>query len=272
MPANFGAHRWRRQRRGAVGPVDVHPEAAPTADRGHSGEVVDDAEIGGAGGRRDREHSRSAVRLQRRGQRLAGQPSARVGRHTQDLHVHHLGGGVDRRVGLLGGGHTGTARVLGGASPGLARRHQRRQVADRAAGDEAAAGRLRHAGQVGQPAQRLVLGVDRARPLQPAAAVDRRGADDQVEQRRQLGRGGRDERQVARVIDRHRGRRQRLGEDAQRLRGAEAVGSDRRAGLGGQLLAAARAVQRHRVQAQAVADVGEQGLGDPLGRIGVAVH
>ena len=37
-------------------------------------------------------------------------------------------------------------------------------------------------GEVGDPAQRLVLGVDRAGALQPRAAVDRRRADDEVEQ------------------------------------------------------------------------------------------
>ena len=32
----------------AVGAVDVHPEVAAVAHLGHTGEVVDDAEVGGA--------------------------------------------------------------------------------------------------------------------------------------------------------------------------------------------------------------------------------
>ena len=48
---------------------------------------------------------------------------------------------------------------LGGGRP---RGDERREVAGRAAGHEAAAGRRREVGEVGQPAQRLVLGVDRA--------------------------------------------------------------------------------------------------------------
>ena len=44
------------------------------------------------------------------------------------------------------------------------------------------------AGEVGDPAQRLVLGEHRAAALQPRAGVDARRADDEVEQDRRLGR------------------------------------------------------------------------------------
>ncbi len=77
-------------------------------------------------------------------------------------------------------------------------RDQRRQVAERAALHEHPAGLRREAGQVGEPAQRLVLGVDGAGALEPGPAVDRRGADDEVEQAGRLGRRRRDEGQVAR--------------------------------------------------------------------------
>ena len=67
--------------------------------------------------------------------------------------------------------------------------------------------------QVGDPAQRLVLGVHRARALEPRAAVDRRGPDDHVEERRRLRGRPRDERQVARVVDRDAGLGQHLVEE-----------------------------------------------------------
>ena len=56
-------------------------------------------------------------------------------------------------------------------------------------GTNDAAGSGRQPGEVGDPAQGLVLGVDGARALEPRAAVDRRRADDEVEHRRGLASG-----------------------------------------------------------------------------------
>ncbi len=47
-PWNLCPHGGRCQRGAAVGAVDVHPEVAAVAHLGHTGEVVDDAEVGGA--------------------------------------------------------------------------------------------------------------------------------------------------------------------------------------------------------------------------------
>ena len=85
-------------------------------------------------------------------------------------------------------------------------------------------------GEVGEPAQRLVLGVHRARALEPAAAVDRAGAEQQLD----VGGGGRrrrrDEREVARMVDRDGQRQQHVAEAPQRLLRAEALGGHGRAG------------------------------------------
>ena len=192
----------------------------------------------------------------------------------QDVDVHHLGGGDDRGVGLVGGGDPQPRRALAAAlgQVGVAGGDQGRQVADRAAGHETAAGLVGHAGQVGDPAQRLVLGVHRARALEPAAAVDRGGAHHQVEQRGRLGRCGGDEGQIARVVDRHACVGEHLVEDAQRLGAAQPVGGDRLAHGRGQFGGRARTVQRHRVESQAVARVGQDRLGEPLGDVGIAMH
>ena len=96
----------------------------------------------------------------------------------------------------------GRAAVAGA----LARGVQGREVAVRAALDEAAARRVRQAGEVGEPAQRLVLRVHGAGRLEPRAAVDRVDADQQVDQRARppSARAG-DEGEVARVVDRGAG-------------------------------------------------------------------
>ncbi len=78
------------------------------------------------------------------------------------------------------------------------------------------------AGQVGDPAQGLVLGVHRAGALEPRAAVDRRRADHQVEQGRRLGRGRRHERQRPRVVLGDARRGQHLDPQPQRLGAAQA--------------------------------------------------
>ena len=121
-----------------------------------------------------------------------------------------------------------------GRTPGRGRAPRRvprgdegREVADRPAGREDAAGAGRHPDEVGDPAQRLVLGVDRAGALEPRARVDRRGPDDEVEHHGGVARGARDEGEVARVVGRQAGRREVLGEHPHRGDAAEALGGDR---------------------------------------------
>ena len=64
-------------------------------------------------------------------------------------------------------GHPPACRTVPPLGRGRPRGDERRQVAGRAARHEAAAGRGREAGEIGEPAQRLVLRVDRARGLEP---------------------------------------------------------------------------------------------------------
>ena len=64
----------------------------------------------------------------------------------------------------------------------------------------------RKTGPVRDQPQHLVLGVDRARGLQPGDALDRRAGDQHVEQQRRLGRRGRDEAEEPGAVRRdHRG-------------------------------------------------------------------
>ena len=90
--------------------------------------------------------------------------------------------------------------------------------------------------EIGEPSQRLILGVDRSGAFEPRSAVDRERADDQVEQHRQFGGRARDKREVAGEVDRTsswaRARRGRCA--APRAPPRPSVG-DRRAGVGGQL-------------------------------------
>ena len=58
----------------------------------------------------------------------------------------------------------------------------------------------RQPSEVGDPAQRLVLGIDGSGALEPGAAVDRGRPDHEVEHRRRLGGRARDEAEVARVV------------------------------------------------------------------------
>ena len=140
----------------------------------------------------------------------------------------------------------------------LARDDQGGQVPGRTPGDEAAARRLRHPGPVGDQPQHHVLGVDRARRLQPGDALDRRARDQHVEQQRGLGRRGRDEAEEARAVRRDDGGRHDRGVDAEHLVGIVRPGAgqplQRRVELG---RVPGALVQRDRVQPQPVLRVGE---------------
>ncbi len=184
----------RREGRPAVGAVDVHPRVQHGTCRGGRREVVDDAGVGRPGRGDDGEQPGPIVVRQCAERGLEGrarEATDRIGRHRHDVGVHRPRRGGDRGVGAAGR-HDQPARAVhrpvGSLPPAPARRDEGAQVAGRAATDEHAAGRRREAGEVGDPAQRLVLGVDGPAALQPRAAVDARRPDDEVEQDRRFGR------------------------------------------------------------------------------------
>ena len=85
----------------------------------------------------------------------------------------------------------------------------------------------REAGQAGEPAERLVLGGDRAGAALPQPAEDARRADDEVEQVGRRRRRGGDVGEVQRVVHRPAGVHQHVAEQRQRLVAADALGRDR---------------------------------------------
>lgn len=140
---------------------------------------------------------------------------ALVDRDRDDLAVHDVEGGLDGRVRAIGRRDPPRSRGAGGrVRPGrcVPGRDQRGEVADRPAGDEDATGRRRHPDEVGDPAQGLVLGVDRPGTFEPRPAIDRRQTDDGIESGRLDGGGARDERGVPRMVGGQAGR----GEDVYR--------------------------------------------------------
>ena len=195
-------------------------------------------------------------------QGCARQPPAGVRGDREDIGVHDRGRRGDRGVRLVGRGQpqpAGRAAVLGDER--VPRGHERGQVADRAALDEAAARLVRHAGQVGQPAQGLVLGVHGAGRAAPAARIHRRGGQGHVEQLGRMRGGGGDEGEEAGVLDRDAGRGERLGEDLQGRLAADAVLGHRLARRRSELLRRARRRKRPGRAMQALADVGDDVVG-----------
>ena len=139
------------------------------------------------------------------------------------------------------------AHARGCPSPGrMPGGHQRGQVPDRAPRGEDSPGSRRHTHQVGDPTQGEILGINRAGALQPRPAIDRGGADNEVEHRGGIARGARDEGQIARVVGREATGGEIFGEEAHRLQTAEAFGRDRLADPLAQLRLGERFVQRRR--------------------------
>jgi hypothetical protein len=220
IPAKLSRGR-RAQRPEAVGAVDVQPQAALAADLRDPAQVVDHAEVGGAGRGDDREHA-VVVALERGPERRAGQAAPR---DVERAGVHDAQHRPHRGVHLLADRH---ARRLGAAvARPLARGVQGRQVAVGAALDEAAAGRVGEAGQRRQPRERLVLGVHGAGRLQPRAAVERVDADQQVDERGRRRRDAGDEGEIERVVDRGAGGQQHVAQHGHRTLGPEPLGRDR---------------------------------------------
>ncbi len=245
---------------GAVGAVDVQPDLVLPAGLGRAGEVVEQPRVGGPGGGHGGEHAVGAG--QRRAQRVPPHPAVLVGRHGQHPDVHEPRRRAHGRVHLLAAGDLpapgrGARATMAGV---LARRVQGGEVAVGAALHEAPAGAGRQAGEVREPAQRLVLGVHGARALQPAAAVHRARAQQQLDERGGRGRRRRDEREVARVVDRDRQRQQHVAEAPQRLLRPEALRGDRRPCQRRDLGGSHRAPERGRVRGEAL----ERGGEDPL--------
>ena len=210
-------------------------------------------------------------------QRGTGEPPVGVHRDGEQVDVHHPRGVRDRRVRLGAARHhpaTGSVQpAIGATGRGVVSRgHQSGQVAEGAALHEHPGRRRRQPGEVGQPAQRLVLGVDGAGTLQPRPAVDGRRAHDEVEQRGGLGRRGRDERQVPRVVHRDARTGQHLVEQPQHPLAPQAVPGDRLADLLVQLVVRPGTVQRDRVQPHPPARVVDDGHGQTLGVVVVPVH
>jgi len=137
-------------------------------------------------------------------QRGPGQPSPPVDGDLQQVDVHDARRVGDGRVRFCAASHDPSRGPLTLAQRlgHVPSRDERGQVAESAALDEHATGFRWEAREVSDPTQRLVLRVHRASALEPRPGVDRRRTDDQVKQRRGLGRRARDERQVARVVDR----------------------------------------------------------------------
>ena len=221
---------------------------------------------------RPREHSLTAVGVERVPERVAGQPSSSVVRDRQHVDIHDARGRRHARV-------RGVARsdppALGSTAATLrcavTGRDQRREVPRRAPRDEDAAGLRGQPRQVGDPSQRLILRPDRARAVDPSCG-DRGGCPhDQVEQDGCAGRCGRDERERRRVVGGDRGGREHVAPQAQRLLPADALGRDRLTRERVQLLDGARSVERLR-QRDAIARVRLDRSGQPLGLIGEVVH
>ena len=163
-----------------------------------------------------------------RPQRRAGHAAPLVGRHEDDVDVHHPRRGVHRGVGLAGRGEPPPpARRVTVAQAGVvAGGHERRQVGRRSAADEAAAGAVGEPGEAGQPGERLVLGGDGSGAALPQPAEDARRADDEVEHVGRRRRRGGHVGQVQGRVHRPAGVHQHVAEQRQRLVPADALRTD----------------------------------------------
>jgi hypothetical protein len=223
------------------------------AGAGDAVEGVHDAEVRGAGRGDDGEHLGAIGSAgDGLGNCIAPEPAIAVHPGEDDVDVHHASSGVDRRVGALGGDH---GPACGPVEPCcsplrvgvVAGGDQGRQVGHRPAGGEAAACRIGHLGQVGDPAECLILGEHHAGAVQPGRAAQRRGTDHEVEHGGRLGRRPRDEGEVAGVVGRDAGGGQVLGVSTQRLGSAESLWRDGLAHQGLEFGGTHRTVERRLV-------------------------
>ena len=192
---------------------------------------VDDAEVRGPPGGDDCEH-RGTLLVERPGDGVAAETPSVIRGGRDHVDVHDGGGGRDGGV-RLGAAHDDPARGVGdavlavAAARGIPSRHERRQIADRAALHEDAAGgrravRTRAASQCSTSfSAKTAPGA-----LHPRAAVDRGCRHHEVEGDGGLARRRRDERQVSRMVGREARGRQHVLEEADRAIGAHARGRD----------------------------------------------
>ena len=107
-----------------------------------------------------------------------------VGRHDERLDAEHVQCLADARVGVARRWRSAprAAKVGPLGTTHVASDSETREVAERAARDEGAAGPLGHAGQVREELEGQILGDDDAARLQPAGAVETGAGDHHVEE------------------------------------------------------------------------------------------
>ena len=294
-PVEEVAHARRGEGRPAIRPVDMQPHILGSSNRGDTGELVDEPEVRGATGRRDREHDPfgrdghvgdqpgvavdvadgnpvGAGRENGRAKVISAQTTCRVRRNLDDPDVHHTRCGRDRTVRPGSDHHVPPGRRLAPRPLGdIARRDESAEVSGRPAADEDPACCRRKSGEIGDPPHRLVLRPHRSRALHPRAGVDRGRPDHQVEEHRGFRRSRRYERHRPRMILADRGRREMLAEHPQRLHPPEPVSCD----CGTQPVQVGRrtrTVERGWVETDSVERVVDNGLRQSLGVRVVSVH
>ena len=270
-------HAGCREAGAAVGAVDVEPHAQLGGHVGRGGEVVDDPRIGGAARGDDGEHPLPVARLEGShgfAQVLHVQAALVVGGDLHLVGVHRPACLGDAAVSALRADDEAAGSIepaLAPLPPPVPGSDECAEVAGRATADEHAARRCRHAGQVGDVAQRLVLGEHGSATLHPRSGIDAGCADDEVEQDAGLGGGRRHERQEPRVVDRDARRGEHIAEHTQRLQPAEPTLGDGAPGHRRQLGKGAGAVERG-LHPHPIDGVAHDGLREHFGGHVVQVH
>ena len=122
-----------------------------------------------------------------------------------------------------------------------------RKISCSAARHEHTTGIARQSGKIGDPAQGLILRIDRTRTLEPRPGVDVRCGNDEVEQHRAFGRCTRNEGQEERMIDADARRGKFLDELLQHVESITPLGSDGLADDSLEFAQRVRLVERWRV-------------------------
>ncbi len=202
------------------------------------------------------------------------QPTLAVGGDLHFVGVHRAARLGDAAVRALGGDDESAGAIEPATCP-LAPTptggDEGAEVAGGAAADEHATGRRRHAGQIGEVAQRLVLREDGSSTFHPRAGIDVGGAHHEVEQDGRLRGRCRHERQETRMVGRDAGGGEHLAEHAQRFQAAQAAFGDRAPRHRLQLGRCAGRIQR-RLHAHPIDGVANDGLREHLHGGIVLVH
>ena len=222
------AHARSTQCGGAIGTIDMEPHVVGTGHVGHGRQIVDHTEVGGSRCGHDGEqpiHVHGVESGDHVSYRITIQSTLCICGHDHDVGVHRSRGLFHRRVRATGCHHQSTSAIVAtlcSFAPTMSRRDECRQVARRATADEHATRGFGEVRQVGDPSQRLILGEDRTRALQPRSRVDTSGRHHHVEDDGRLGWSARHEREKLRMVHRDTRGRQNLGVDAQRLGATDA--------------------------------------------------